>query len=76
MHNDNEKLLLQNIQLLPLTEELKNVLVKNNIGNLQELLGREVHAWHKNFSGFTYHHQHEIVSYLDRNKLAHLLKED
>ena len=76
MNNNNEKLLHQTIQVLPFTVELKNVLLTNNIGKLEELLNNEVHTWHKNIPGFTYHHQHEIVSYLDKNDLINFLKED
>ncbi|HEY5405908.1 MAG TPA: hypothetical protein VIJ92_02425 [Ginsengibacter sp.] len=73
MHNNN--LLLQKIELLPLTAGLKNILVENNISNLGQLLQVEVHKWHEDFTGFTYHHQHEIVSFLDENNMTGLLKE-
>ena len=76
MDNNNNNLLLEKIELLPLTAGLKNILLKNNIANLEQLLQIEVHQWHKDFSGFTYHHQHEIVSFIDANNLGDFLKEE
>jgi len=73
---NNEKPLLQKIEDLPLSEDLKNILRKNKIIDLEQLLNIKVFNWHKNFPEFTYHHQHEIVSYMQQNNLMEYLNED
>ena len=61
---------------LPFSEDLKQILHFQKLETLQDLLDIETYNWHKNFPGFTYHHQHEIISYLQQNNLEEFLKED
>jgi hypothetical protein len=72
----NLELLRKGIADLPFTEEFKDVLKAHNISTLRELVNMPVYDWHKKIKGFNYHHQHEVVSYLDAHDLADLLIED
>ena len=48
----------------------------HNIFTLQELVDMPVYDWHKKIVGFNYHHQYEVVAYLEDQDLADLIKED
>lgn len=76
MNLKHQELLLQSIEGLPFTRDLKNILHFQKLEALKDVLNIETYNWHKNFPGFTYHHQHEIVSYLQKNDLTEFLKED
>jgi hypothetical protein len=76
MSSKQEELLQQKIADLPFTENLKQILHFQKLATLQDVLNIETYNWHKKFPGFTYHHQHEIVSYLQQNDLTEFLKED
>ncbi|MBA3675758.1 MAG: hypothetical protein H0W75_12530 [Chitinophagaceae bacterium] len=73
---DNKNLRQQKIKDLPFTGNLKDVLAQNNINTVKDLLNLSVPTWHKNFPGFTYHHQHELISFLQESNLMEFLKED
>ena len=76
MQTENYNLLTQKISTLPFSEELKNICADKNIHSLNDLLKIEVYNWHKKLPGFNYHHQHEIVSWLQKKDLMEFLKED
>ena len=72
----NKKALSKKIEDLPFTEGLKTTLKAHHIHTVKDLLDMPVYDWHKKIKGFTYHFQHEIVSYLEDQDLADLLIED
>jgi len=73
----NKQILLnQEIETIPFTDALKKILASGNIHTLKEILNIEVYNWQKKISGFNYHHQHEIVSWLQKQDLMEFLKED
>lgn len=73
----NKQILLnQEIETIPFSEELKNILASKNIHTLSDILNIEVYNWHKKLPGFNYHHQHEIVSWLSKNGLMEFLREE
>ena len=72
---NEQEALKQEIKKLPLSQELKEILQKNGVESLEDLLHVEVFKWHK-YPGFNYHHQHEIINYLKRNNLLKYLKEE
>jgi hypothetical protein len=72
----NLELLNKTIADLPFTEEFKTVLKANDISTLRELVDMPVYDWHKKIIGFNYYDQHEEVSYLMKNDLYGVLKED
>ena len=76
MSTNKQILLNQQIETIPFTEELKKILASGNIHTLKDLLNMEVYNWHKKLSGFNYHHQHEVVSWLQKQDLMEFLKED
>jgi hypothetical protein len=71
-----KELLKKSIENLPFSEELKSILKLHNISTLGELLELPLYDWHKKIIGFNYHDQHEVVSYLMKNDLYDVLKED
>jgi hypothetical protein len=68
------QLLQQKIKDLPFSSELTKILLENGLDTLEDLLQVKVFNWHK-YPGFNYHHQHEIVKYLEQNNLLGYLKE-
>gem|GEM_PF-1909539 len=76
MNETHQELLRQQVKDLPFTDELKQLFQGNNLLTLGDVLNIEVYNWHKNFPGFNFHHQHEIVSYLQEAGLIEYLKED
>lgn len=70
-----KKILHQQIEELPFTSELKYILNKASHKTLHDVLNVEVYKWHE-YLPFTYHHQHEIVSYVIEHKLLDYVKED
>ena len=76
MNTKHQELLSQKITDIPFSDELKKLLQFNKLETLQDVLNIEVYNWHKKLPGFTMHHQHEIVSYLQKNDLSEFLKED
>jgi len=76
MNETHQELLRQRVKDLPFTDELKQLLQFNNLSILGDVLNIEVYNWHKTLPGFTFHHQHEIVSYLQEAGLIEFLKED
>lgn len=76
MNETHQELLRQQVKDLPFTDELKQLLLGNNLLTLVDVLNIEVYNWHKNLQGFNFHHQHEIVSYLQEAGLIEYLKED
>ena len=71
---NEQETLKQEIKNLPLSHDLKEVLQKNGVESLEDLLNVEVFKWHK-YPGFNYHHQHEIISYLKEARMLRFLKE-
>jgi hypothetical protein len=76
INRKQQELLNQKITDLPFSDDLKNLLHFNKLETLKDVLDIELHNWHKKFPGFTMHHQHEIVSYLQQNNLIEYLKEE
>ena len=76
MATQKQLLLNQKIETLPFSTELKNICEENKIDILIDLMDIEVYFWQQKLKGFNYHHQHEIVSYLQQNDLLEFLKED
>ena len=76
MQTDKQILLQQRIEALPFSKELIELCTNNNIATLENLLDIEIHKWHKLFIGFSYHHQHEIVSYLQAHDLEEFIREN
>ncbi len=76
MNETHQELLRQQVKDLPFTDELKHLLQFNNLSTLGDVLNIEVYNWHKTLPGFTFHNQHEIVSYLQEAGLIEYLKED
>lgn len=76
MNETHQELLRQQVMDLPFTDELKQLLQVNKLSALGDILAIEVYNWHKNLPGFNFHHQHEIVSYLQEAGLIEYLKED
>jgi hypothetical protein len=74
--NNHLNLLKQKIEDLPFSPRLKTILAAQNLLTLQHLLQIEVYNWHKTIPGFTYHHQQEILNFLQENNLTDHLKED
>ena len=75
MQTDKQILLKQRIAALPFSEDLIEVCTNNSVYTLENLLDIEIHNWHVLFIGFNYHHQHEIVSYLQTNNLEEFIIE-
>jgi hypothetical protein len=73
--NIDPAILTTNIQELPFSEQLKNVLQSAGIEHLKQLLKKNVGSWPKEIDGFTYHHQFEVLNYLQKNELMSYLKE-
>jgi hypothetical protein len=69
-------LLDQQMETLPFSSELKSICAENHIHTLSDLLNIEVYFWQQKLKGFNYHHQHEIVCYLQQNHLLEFVKED
>lgn len=76
MNAKHQELLNQKVNDLPFSDDLKKLLQFNKLVTLQDVLNIEVYNWHKKLPGFTYHYQHEIVSYLQKNDLTEYLKEN
>jgi len=76
MPTKNKMLLNQQLEILPFSSELKMICSEHNIHKLNDLLDIEVYFWQQKLKGFNYHHQHEVVSYLQQNDLLEFLKED
>ena len=76
MNPKHQELLQQKLTDLPFSQELKSILDKQGFDTLEDLLKLKVHEWHKELSGFNYHHQHEIVDYLMKNNLERYLREE
>jgi hypothetical protein len=76
MNETHQELLRQQVKDLPFTGDLISLLQFNNLLTLGDVLNIEVYNWHKNLQGFNFHHQHEIVSYLQEAGLIEYLKED
>jgi hypothetical protein len=73
--NSESDLIFNSIQDLPFSEVLKKVLQQSGIENLKQLTDMYVSDWHKNIPGFNYHHQFEILDYVDKNGLYSYIKE-
>jgi hypothetical protein len=76
MNDTQQKLLDQKIIDLPLEDSLKSVLINSNIFILRDLLDMDVANWRKVIFRFNFHHQHEILEYLEKNNLTEFLKEE
>lgn len=76
MNDTQQKLLDQKIIDLPWEESLKSVLINSNIFILRDLLDMDVANWRKVIFRFNFHHQHEILEYLEKNNLIEFLKEE
>ncbi|MGH2645094.1 MAG: hypothetical protein ACRDE2_14160 [Chitinophagaceae bacterium] len=76
MNNTQQKLLEQKIEDISFGNELKGILLSNNISALKDLLEIDVWNWHTEIPNFNYHHQNEIINYLVQNDLTDFLKEE
>ncbi|MCU7552856.1 hypothetical protein OCK74_27300 [Chitinophagaceae bacterium LB-8] len=72
---NQQEILNTPIQDLPFTSDLKIILLNQGLKTLQEVVNVPVYRWH-DYPSFTYHHQYEIVDYLQELDLMDFIKED